>query len=147
MEVTWHESAAMPVPRACAASFVINDQAYFFAGRDSKGQHLNDLWRYTPATDTWDNLGATPLDPRVNPTACVHNGKAYIGLGFHGKYSQDSTYLRDWWEYTPSSGTWKRLADYPNHYTDDATAFTGEGALYVGYGFVGTTAATCSVTT
>jgi len=111
MNVTWHKSAAMPSPRACAASFVVNDQAYFFAGRDSAGRHLNDLWRYTPATDTWDNLGATPLIPRVNPTACVHNGKAYIGLGFNGKYSQDTTYLRDWWEYTPATDSWKRLTD------------------------------------
>ena len=82
MNVTWHKSAAIPSPRACAAVFVVNDQAYIFAGRDSAGVHLNDLWRYTPTTDTWDNLGATPMIPRVNAVACVHNGVKGLRAGY-----------------------------------------------------------------
>lgn len=130
-----HECASMPVARACATSFVLDGQAYIFAGRDSAGIAQNDLWRYTPSTDSWENLGATPLEARVNATACTYDGKAYLGLGFHGHYGDDTTYLRDWWEYSPATGIWRRLADYPNHYTDKATAFTGENKLYVGYGF------------
>ena len=98
MNVTWHKSAAMPSPRACAASFVIDDQAYFFAGRDSAGKHLNDLWRYDTNTDTWDSIGEAPMSERVNPTSCVKDGKVYLGLGFNGKHGRDSSYLRDWWE-------------------------------------------------
>ena len=125
----------MPAGRASCACFVFGDQAYIFGGRDAEGNHLNDLWRYTPATDTWEDLGTTPLTQRVNPTACVYGDRVYIGLGFHGKHGRDSSYLRDWWEYIPTTGQWIRLADYPNHYTDRATAFAGEDELYVGYGF------------
>lgn len=130
-----HECAAMPQGRACATCFVVSNQAYVFAGRDSEGACTNDMWRYTPATDSWENLGATPLLPRMNATACVHGGQVFIGLGFNGKYGVDSTYLQDWWTYTPATGTWLRLADYPNAYTDAATAFADDTELYVGYGF------------
>ena len=135
-ETTVHACAAMPGGgRACATCFVIDEQAYFFAGRDSSGVARNDLWRYTPSTDSWESLGTTPLSVRVNATACVYQGKAYIGLGFHGQYGQESAYLRDWWSFEPKTNTWTRLADYPNANTDCATSFVGENDLYVGYGF------------
>ena len=133
--VVLHECAAMPSPRASSTCFVVDGQAYVFAGRDAEGHSLNDLWRYTPATDEWTNLGETPLSIRVNPTSCVVDDKVYIGLGFSGTYRQDSSYLRDWWEYTPATQEWKQLADYPNSYTDRATSFVGSGELYVGFGF------------
>lgn len=133
--IALHECAPMPSPRASATAFVIGEKAYLFAGRDSTGNSHNDLWRYSPETDSWEDMGPTPLAPRVNATACVCDGKVYIGLGFLGRYSNDSSYLQDWWEYTPATDSWKRLADYPNSYTDCATAFTGNGELYVGYGF------------
>lgn len=125
----------MPSPRASATTFVIDGKAYLFAGRDADGLSHNDLWRYSPETDTWEDLGETPLRARVHASACVADGKVYIGLGFIGRYSRDTSYLQDWWEYTPQTQQWKQLANYPNSYTDHATAFAGEGELYVGYGF------------
>ena len=135
INVVLHEGTPIPSPRACAASFVVNGQAYVFAGRDSTGKALNDLWRYDPESDTWTSLGATPLMPRVNATACAVDDKVYLGLGFRGKRGIDSCYFRDWWEYVPATEQWTRLADYPNAYTDKATSFSGVGELYVGYGF------------
>lgn len=125
----------MPEGRACATCFVAGGQAYIFAGRDSTGNARNELWRYTPATDSWENLGATPLSPRVNATACVKDDIVYLGLGFLGQYGQDTCYLRDWWKFVPATGVWTQLANYPNEYTDRATAFADDGELYVGYGF------------
>lgn len=133
--MTVHECAPMPTARASATAFVVGEQAYIFAGRDSAEHKQSDLWRYTPSTDSWDYVGSTPLITRVNGCACVVDDKVYIGLGFNGYYNKDTSYLRDWWEYTPKTNTWTRLADYPNDYTDDATAFAGDGELYVGYGF------------
>ena len=134
-ELTVHSCAALPEGRACATCFVVNGEAYIFAGRDSSGTCTNDLWRYNPASDHWTHVGSTPLSARVNATACVHGEQVYIGLGFNGRYGVDSTYLQDWWSYTPATDTWQRLADYPNSYTDAATAFADTDELYVGYGF------------
>lgn len=125
----------MPSPRASAACFVVDDKAYVFAGRDSNGTYLNDLWCYDPAKDEWTNAGASPMRGRVNATACVKDDKVYLGLGFNGRHGQDTSYLKDWWEYVPATKQWTQLADYPNEYTDKATCFVGEKELYVGYGF------------
>ena len=136
--MTVHECAAMPSPRACACCFAVDDKVYIFAGRDSLGAAMNDLWQYDTQTDQWLSMGETPLSARVNAAACVCDGKVYIGLGFRGqqgKYGNDTTYLRDWWEYLPDNGTWRRLADYPNSYTNRTTCFVDNDRLMVGYGF------------
>ena len=146
MDVKLHACAPIPSPRASATCFVVGDQAYVFAGRDSAGTSLNDLWRYTPETDKWENLGTTPLAPRVNATACVHEGTVYVGLGFLGRYSKDSSYLRDWWSYEPASQKWTQLADYPNFYTDCATSSSGKVSCMSATVSAGTTAAICSDT-
>lgn len=127
--------APMPNPRASAVSFVIDNQAYIFGGRDADGNYQNDLWRYDAKVDTWENLGETPLKSRVNATACVHNGLAYVGLGFNGTYGNSESYLTDWWCYNPQTNSWKQLSHYPDHTTARAISMVGDGELYVGYGF------------
>lgn len=136
MTVTIRECAPAPVARACATAFVVDGQAYVFAGRDSVGKLHNDLWRYTPSTDKWEKVGTSPMTPRVNATACVCNDKVYIGLGYCGGSIYDTlSYPNDWWEYTPHTDSWKQLASYPTHNTDRATSFSSGNELYVGYGF------------
>lgn len=136
LNLTVHECAPAPIARACATSFVVDGKVYVFGGReDSTDVSFNDLWIYSPAKDQWTSLGATPLRARVNATACVHEGIVYIGLGFAGGDSKDSLYLRDWWAFNTLTGIWTQLADYPNSYTDCATSFVGDSALYIGYGF------------
>lgn len=127
--------APIPSPRASAVSFVIEDMAYIFGGRDSEGNYLNDLWCYDTQQAEWILVGTTPLEGRVNATACVHDGLAYIGLGFNGRYSNSTGYLRDWWCYDPSTGAWQQLSNYPANTTARAISMVGQGALYVGYGF------------
>ena len=125
----------IPSPRAAATGFVIKDNAYIFGGRDCNNVYLNDLWLYNAQQDTWHSLGNTPLKGRVNATACVHDGIAYIGLGFNGDYSNYPSYLMDWWSYDPTTNTWKQLSDYPANTTARAISLVGNGELYVGYGF------------
>ena len=131
----------MPQERACATCFVYDDKAYVFGGRDNNGICKNDLWRYDPVTDSWTDLGDTPLSPRLNATACVTTDAVYIGLGYvnvgsHSGYYQDSSYLRDWYRFQPESHSFTRLDPYPNYATDKAVSWAySDDILYVGYGF------------
>ena len=129
------ECTPMPVSRATAVSFVIDGYAYIFGGRDSLDNYCNDMWKYDAANDTWEALGATPLKARVNATACVHDGVAYIGLGFNGAYYNSTGYLTDWWSYNPEKKQWKQLSDFPGNTTARAISMAGDGELIVGYGF------------
>ena len=127
--------APMPTARAAATCFVIANKAYIWGGRDSVGTYCNDMWQYDSSTDSWKHLGVTPLTGRVNATACVYDGRAYIGLGFNGTYNNVKSYLTDWWCYDPVQNTWEQLENYPASTSDRAVSLVGDGELYVGYGF------------
>ena len=135
IELNITECAPMPVSRAAAISFVIDGNAYIFGGRDSLGNYCNDMWKYDATNDTWEALGTTPLKSRVNATACVHDGVAYIGLGFNGTYNDSNSYLSDWWRFSPHTNQWEQLSPFPTNETAHAISFVGEHKLYVGYGF------------
>ena len=134
VHVVTRECAAMPVGRATACACSLNGKGYVFAGREG-GRYKNDLWQYDPVTDSWTDLGASPMKPRVNATIAAANGKLYAGLGYagYGVY-RDSTYLQDWWEYTPETGEWRRLADYPNQNTVGPYSTTVGDVIYSLYG-------------
>jgi len=135
-EVNVRACAAMPSGRASACACVCEGKAYIFGGRDQKGAYLNDLWEYDPVTDRWKDLGASPMKARVNATMTSCNGKIYAGLGYSAlRAYNDSAYQKDWWEYTPQTGTWKRLSDYPNLYTNACTSFHLGDKIYALYGF------------
>lgn len=133
--------SVLPSPRACATCFVYGDKAYVFGGRDASDNCLSDLWCYDPVTDSWTDLGSTPLTPRLNATACVTNDAVYIGLGYVGGrsnrgYYQDTAYLCDWYRLQPETMTFTPLAPYPNNATDRAISWAyTDKQLYVGYGF------------
>lgn len=136
VKVAVHECAPMPGGgRASACACVLNDIAYVFAGRDSAGTYLNDLWQYDPQTDVWTNLGASPMKARVNAVMATHNDKIYAGLGYSAlRAYNDKAYRHDWWEYTPATGKWQRLTNYPSDNTVAACAFCLDGYIYIMYG-------------
>ena len=137
VEVRMRECAALPSGgRAAACACSLNGKGYVFSGRDEKGHYLNDLWCYEPETDSWTCLGKAPMTPRVNATITAYGDKLYAGLGYSSlRAYNDTAYQRDWWEYSPSSGEWKRLADFPNANTVAALSFAIGDKLYAIYGF------------
>lgn len=125
----------IPVHRTSATAWSYGEEGYLFGGRDEKGQIHRDLWKYNPQQDTWSSLGNTPLNSRVNGCACCVDDKVYVGLGFRNSIYQDSSYLSDWWEYTPSSNNWKRLADFPNLNTVGVIPYKDGNKIYCIHGF------------
>lgn len=125
----------IPVHRTSAIAWSHEGEGYLFGGRDEEGQIHHDLWKYNPLQDTWTDLGNTPLVSRVNGCACCVGDKVYMGLGFRNAVYQDSSYLRDWWEYTPAKNTWRRLNDFPNKNTAGAIVYVDNNNIYCVHGF------------
>lgn len=125
----------IPVHRTSAIAWSHKGEGFIFGGRDEKRQIHHDLWKYNPLQDTWTALGNTPLVARVNGCACSVGEKVYIGLGFRNAVYQDSSYLRDWWEYTPAKNTWRRLNDFPNKNTVGAIVYVDDKKIYCVHGF------------
>lgn len=138
LPVAVSECSNLPEGRAAAASFVCAGKAYIFGGRTDGGKYLNTLCRFNPENNMWDELGTTPLKPRVNAVACVVRDTVYIGLGFSGeKVYTDSCYLRDFWQYVPSSNQWTRLPDYISNETNGCVCFCDSSHIYTGFGYAG----------
>ncbi len=82
-----------------------NQKMYIFGG--SAGSYQNDLWAYTPSSNTWAQLTPTggPPATRADHSAVWDstNQKMYIFSGYAGSY------LNDFWAYTPSTNTWAQL--------------------------------------
>ena len=126
----------IPIGRACAIAWSIGEKGYLLGGRDSANTLHNDLWEYDPVKDFWKKIeDSTPLLPRVNGVACTIGENVYLGLGFHQSIHQDSSYLRDWWQYNPNKNEWKRLADFPNKNTIKPIAYVEGNKIYCVHGF------------
>ena len=80
---------------------------------------------YDIALGTWSRtaeFGASTGGPtaRMHHACTAYNGKLYL----HGGYEPLSGQFSDLWEYTPSSHTWRRLADSPlDMHTHDIECF------------------------
>lgn len=128
--------ASMPESRASACACVLDGKAYVFGGRDASGNFRNDLWAYDSASDTWTDLGTTPLKARVNATITAACGRLYAGLGYSSAEAYlDTAYMKDWWTYSPATAQWTQLADFPSANTVAASSFTLDGDIYILYGF------------
>ena len=125
--------ADMPAPCASAIAFSFDGKGYVFGGRNADKTYSNLLWKYDPNIDQWQNMGETPLKPRVHAMAQVVGEHVYIGMGFNGHVYNDDSYLRDFWRYTPATGEWKRLNDFPTTYTVRPVTYAMEDKVFVLY--------------
>ena len=134
LQVPVERCADAPVALTSAAAFSINGQGYVFGGRLADGSLSNHLYTYDAASDTWTDLGETPLKARVRSRAVSVDDEVYIGLGFNGKVLIDSSYLADWWRWTPATNQWERLADYPSIRTVGPVMGSDGKVIYAAFG-------------
>lgn len=135
-ELVVTECAAMAEGRASSAACAANGKAYVFGGRDANKKYLKELWQYDAAADAWSKIGEVPDKARVNAAIVADEDCLYMGLGFSGESAfADSCYLRDWWKYSLTTGSWTRLADYPNEHSNAAVMYKVGRRIYAVYGF------------
>lgn len=126
----------MPEQRAAAAVATYNNMAYIYGGRaQTRSEIKGDFWLYNPENDSWTKLKQPPLKARTGAVSIATDSLIYIGLGFNGHAYNDASYLRDWWQYNPSTEEWKQLQNYPTNKTAAPSAFLHEGNIYVAFGF------------
>ena len=139
VEVPMVRCADIPTGVASAMAFSADGSGYVLCGRTQSGARTNAFWQYTPDSDQWKALPMPPLEARVKGVAQPLGDKVYIGLGFNGHAYGEGSYLHDFWCYTPSTGEWQQLADFPSDNTVGAVSYAHNGRIYVlyggGYGF------------
>jgi N-acetylneuraminic acid mutarotase len=95
-----------------AVAFSINGIGYVGFGRTGVGAPpFNDLYAYDPVVNSWTLKAPLPAGgpARSAPSAFVLNGMGYI-CGGNPNYTP---YLKDLWQYDPSTNTWQQKASLP----------------------------------
>ncbi len=123
--------------RCAAVSFTVGGKGYVGTGSDGSKDRYKDFWEYTPDGNygTWKQCADMPDDAiaRSHATAFGSSTAGYVGLGIPLN-SVGNDYLNDFWEYTPSTNTWRKIADFPGTGRYGAFGFFANGKGYVGAG-------------
>ncbi|GLU51405.1 hypothetical protein Dfri01_08660 [Dyadobacter frigoris] len=123
-------------PRNGAVSFMINNIGYIGTGYTSESvARAKDFWSFDAGAKIWSQVAPFTGTTRNDAVAFVSGGKAYVGTGYDGITTIDNGYKKDFYQYTPSTNTWKAIADFPGVPRQYASAFTVGDNGYVGLGF------------
>jgi N-acetylneuraminic acid mutarotase len=122
--------------RATSFCFVLDNKAYVGCGRN-EDTVLNDFWEFDPENLQWARKNNFPGIARVGAIASSCNGKAYVGLGYvpNGDPYVIKNYLKDFYEYSVATDSWKRLADFPAAHSNSCFAFSCNDKIFVSSGF------------
>lgn len=134
------QSGFAGLARNSATSFTIGTTCYVGTGFDEDGDRLRDFWAYNAEAGFWQQLGRLSTDAgaifpgsaRNGAVSFSVNGKGYVGLGY-----DDNDYKADFYQYDPTTRTWKKRADFPGGARRNAVAFTIGNKAYVGTGYNG----------
>ncbi len=111
-----------------ATSVFLQGKGYVMFGGDSDlDNYSNEIWEYTPDTDTWILKTTLPSSERRRAVGFIHEGKIYAGLG--GTASQ---VFSDFWEYDIDTDTWTQKASFPTAHSKGCFSFNIEGQLVIG---------------
>ncbi len=145
--VTRTEYPALPKPCAFAAATMIGDVIYLAGGQSGPSLEtaMTNFWTLDLSKKTsdgefaWQELPGWPGPPRaLNLTVSQHNGYndcVYVisGRNQDGPADEPSSYqfLRDVWEFNPSSGTWRQRSDAPRCWMAGTSMKYGQSHLLV----------------
>ena len=126
---SWIQKKDFPFDIPAEAVVTIENKAYVIT-------YSGNLYEYNPASDNWTALAPFPMGSRPGITGFALGGKAYFGTGNNVSIDNYVVY-QDFWEYDPSTNTWKQIADFPGVPRTDAISVAIDQRAYVGLGFSG----------
>ncbi|HJR31255.1 MAG TPA: kelch repeat-containing protein, partial [Pseudomonas sp.] len=112
----WATSTPGPPARYRAGGCTDGTNVYVYGGGNSSGGFYNDLWRWSPATQTWTQLANMPT-AKQNIQGAYWNGKIYVPGGFNGAHITENAI------YDIATNTWSLGAPLPAAQTGTTAAF------------------------
>lgn len=84
---------------------------YLFGGIGAQGNYLNDLWKYDPAANLWENKGTAPFEGRSGGHCFVISDTLYIV----GGKTNTSAATSELWGYDCVNEQWFQRSNMPNN--------------------------------
>ncbi len=113
-------------------SYGVTDGEFGYMGfgyNTQVGDYLNDLWKFDPTNETWEELASCPCQARTHPAFIHLDGKIFVGVGGSSSGNRD-----DWWEYDVAGDSWSQKPDFPGVPRHHPYYFDLDGYAYVGFG-------------
>ncbi|MGH8873961.1 MAG: Kelch repeat-containing protein, partial [Acidimicrobiia bacterium] len=106
----WEPKADMPQAILDATGAVAGGQLYTVGGKTSSG-HVDNLYAYNPATNTWDTtLPDLPAGALEDVAAVGYDGEVYVFGGATGPFSGATTQAHS---FDPGTEQWTALPNMP----------------------------------
>jgi hypothetical protein len=134
----WAQKASMPGPRRTeAVAFAppnASGKVYVSTGFETEptGNIFNDLWEYTPSTNSWAQKPSLPAAPRGEAVGISLPTTGVVSTGIQG--SCPTCGLNDCWEFNPATGAWFQLPNVGGGARLDAGSFCIGNIIYIGAG-------------
>lgn len=135
---SWKQLTGFPGgARAFALGFFAAGKIYVGTGDDGDTSYnaTNDVWQYSPSTDTWLKVTDIPGMPLRSASAFSIGNYGYICLGLN-----DRNYTSGGWRYNPIANSWQPTTNYSGGLMSDGVAFTIDSNGYIGTGIYGSNA-------
>lgn len=98
------------------------------------GPYSEVLWKYNPASDTWEKKAPLPINNHVSAVVFTIGNKAYAAVGIFPPENMTPVEKADFWEYDPMTNKWTKKADVGGGVRLLSTGFAVGGKGYVGLG-------------
>ncbi len=103
-----------------AVAMGFDTTGYVMTGTDNY-YYFNDVWKYSPASNTWTQLPYFPGPQRSGAITWLYKGKGYLLTGYtSGSVFSSNGYCYDFWQFDPAKSetdpgnAWTRLRDIYN---------------------------------
>jgi N-acetylneuraminic acid mutarotase len=112
----------------------INGKGYLGFGTNGTKEQ-NDMWEYSPLSDTWVQKNSSPGKPMIAGVCWVLNSNIYIGSGMNSGNVYDSFFI-----FNPTLNSWSVCSTlFPNPRSESAYfTINNKGYVASGYGFSST---------
>lgn len=130
---TWTQKANLQgIQRTTPIAFSIDSVAYVGLGYNFSQSPIqqNDLWKYSPATDTWTQVASLPGSGLSAASAFSIGSKGYVAGGMNSS----AVALNTLWEYDALLNTWTQKTSCPGFGRHYAVAFSIGAKGYFGTG-------------
>ena len=127
---TWEQLNDPPFYKHHSNGFGFNGKGYVLEGVNGGDFASNELWEYTPETDSWIRLPDFPGEPREIAIGTPWNGKFYYGFGI----GVQGNYLNDLWVFDPVDGSFTQLPSCPCIGRSHPALIAHNDLIYMGSG-------------
>jgi len=135
---SWSQKPDFPdLPRHHPYQFAVGDYVYAGLGHGNNVNNnfniFDELYRYDPQTEVWDQMKTLPSEGRVAGTQFSYNGKGYVLSGDGDNHAVMP--FGEFWEYDPVEDKWKGMPPHPGSSRWAPSSFLIDDYIYFYNGY------------